>query len=321
MNNKKRNIIILVFIFALTLVICSISYLICGQDDNSAAVDYVKLYYFNTVSSRMETENLSVSKELENEEKLGEVLNGYISGPRNTNLYSFLNKEVSIEDVDFDKAYGYLTLDFSKGYNELSLSSALLLRGALTYTFTELDFVNGVKFTISGKEIKNTNDEKLGVMNRNTVATFPSISPDKINRRTVVLYFANGEASGLVAQTRNIEVKQSQNLEVQIVEQLIAGPDGGVLFETVPPETKVLNVKTEEDICYVSLSNEFITKHSGGSSAENLTIYSIVNSLTELDSVSKVQFLVEGEKITEYKGNLDISKPFERDENLIVYEE
>jgi len=51
-----------------------------------------------------------------------------------------------------------------------------------------------------------------------------------------------------------------------------------------------------------------------------LTIYSIVNSLTEINSVKKVQFLIDGEKISDCKGHLDFSKPFERNEALILDE-
>ena len=66
---------------------------------------------------------------------------------------------------------------------------------------------------------------------------------------------------------------------------------------------------------YVNLSRDFIKKK--GSISEPIIIYSIVNSLTELDGVKKVQFLIEGEKINEYNGDLDFSKPFERNTDFI----
>ena len=95
------------------------------------------------------------------------------------------------------------------------------------------------------------------------------------------------------------------------MEQLIAGPESKDLFPTVPPETKIRDVKVVDGICYVDLSMEFVTKHGGGSSGEAFTIYSIVNSLTELSNINKVQFLIEGEKLDEYKGDFDFGKPFE----------
>ena len=43
---------------------------------------------------------------------------------------------------------------------------------------------------------------------------------------------------------------------------------------------------------------------------ELLTIYSIVNSLCELDQIDRVQFLVEGKKLDTYKDNLQFKTPF-----------
>ena len=71
-----------------------------------------------------------------------------------------------------------------------------------------------------------------------------------------------------------------------------------------------------KQICFVNFSSEFVTKHSGGSAGEAMTVYSIVNSLTELKNVDKVQFLVEGNKIDVYK-HLEFNEPFPRDETWI----
>mgnify|MGYP003304269782 CR=1 FL=1 len=49
---------------------------------------------------------------------------------------------------------------------------------------------------------------------------------------------------------------------------------------------------------------------------EQLTIYSIVNTLTALEGIEKVQFLVEGQKNESFIHML-INEPFVRDESLI----
>ncbi|MBR1443360.1 MAG: GerMN domain-containing protein, partial [Firmicutes bacterium] len=74
----------------------------------------------------------------------------------------------------------------------------------------------------------------------------------------------------------------------------------------------------EEGICYVDLSSEFISKQAGSHNTDEMTIYSIVDSLTELENVKKVQFLIEGEKVNDLNGRVDLSKPFERDEIKII---
>ena len=48
-----------------------------------------------------------------------------------------------------------------------------------------------------------------------------------------------------------------------------------------------------------------------------MTVYAIVNSLTELDDIKKVQFLIDGQKVENY-GSVIFSEPFERNENIVA---
>ena len=46
-----------------------------------------------------------------------------------------------------------------------------------------------------------------------------------------------------------------------------------------------------------------------------------MNSLTELDYIKQIQFLIDGVKETSFAGHLDFSKTFERDESRIIKED
>ena len=61
----------------------------------------------------------------------------------------------------------------------------------------------------------------------------------------------------------------------------------------------------------MDLSAEFVTKQTGSEADIIAAVYSIVNSLTEIEHISKVQFLIDGEKADTYKNTVDISKPVE----------
>ena len=67
----------------------------------------------------------------------------------------------------------------------------------------------------------------------------------------------------------------------------------------------------------VDFSKELKTKHWGGSTGESMTIMSIVNSLTELPGIEKVQILIEGQKEDTLAGHWDLSSPISRDESII----
>ena len=142
------------------------------------------------------------------------------------------------------------------------------------------------------------------------------IDPEKTQWQTVTLYFADRSGNELISEQRSIKVKNSLTLEYQIMEQLIAGPEKNLILPSVPNDTAIRDIKTEDGICYVNLSKSFINEDVDGIESKNITIYSVVNSLTELESVNKVQFLIDGEKVSDIEG-VDFSKTFERNPSLI----
>ena len=67
----------------------------------------------------------------------------------------------------------------------------------------------------------------------------------------------------------------------------------------------ILSVQTYNDTVYVNLSQNF-KEACADLSAKNemLLVYSIVNTLTSMDGINKVQFLIEGEQVDELSGTL-----------------
>ncbi len=131
------------------------------------------------------------------------------------------------------------------------------------------------------------------------------------------LYFVN-EQGKLSPETRyinNTDVeKGTEYLATVLVKELISGPAKGSLFQAaIPKETKVhSDVKIKDGVATVDLSKEFIEKHQGGKKNEQLTLYSIVNTLTELKDVKSVQFRIDGKVKKEFKGSYQLDMAFPR---------
>jgi len=131
----------------------------------------------------------------------------------------------------------------------------------------------------------------------------------------VNLYFSDSQAMYLVPEKRKIP--QTPSLARQVVIELIKGPENPNLYPTIPKETQVNEVYIADDIVYIDLSEEIFKNHPGGSSGELMTVYSIVNTLTEITPIRGVQILVEGNEKESLVGHIDISMPLIRDENWI----
>lgn len=316
MKNKKYLYVSLIIFGIFSLAILLSFFLVNQEEDYNTT----KVYYLNTLTNELEGVNVELKADTD-VKKVEELLELLKTPPANSNYVSILGDDVKILDWNLrENEYGNKVLDinFSGDYNFIKETQEIYLRTGIVHTVTSLDFVDKAVIYVDKKLLKNDLGEEIEELDKDNVLLNPVISPEEVNSKTVTLYFSDEDAMYLKKEQRTVTVKQSQSEENQIVEQLIAGPKAEGLYPTVPTGTKIRNIKTEENVCYVDLSSDFVSKHTGGSSAETLTIYSIVNSLTELDGVDKVRFLIEGEKVTEFKGHLDLSKAFERNEDLII---
>lgn len=323
-NNKKIlfvgvAIVILVFLAIISKILLTEKFNTKKQnveiDNTKNGFKKLDIYYLNKSNNQLIPENRELFFEREN--FLEVIFEAMKEQPKVNLLTSVLPSDLEILNYKINP-FGILQVNFSKDYNNMKKTDEIFFYSAFVWTVTGLDFIKDIEIFVQDEPIKKGNGEEMGYLNRDNVILNPVISPDNTEIEEVTLYFADEQLLGLLPEKRLVKIKQSIGIETQLMEQLIEGPKNKGSFPTVPTETKIRNIKTEGGICYVDLSNEFITKHSGGSSAEILTIYSIVNTLTEITSVKKVQFLIEGEKINIYKGHLDISKPLDRDELIIL---
>lgn len=178
--------------------------------------------------------------------------------------------------------------------------------------------------------------QKLGLWDSNEDELRPvssiAIGEDEAKKLSdkmpIHLYFANEDNTKLMKEIRYVpmaEAKKSvNNLASIIVDELIEGPSAeSGLKRTIPVGTKQrakVKIDAATGIATVDLSKEFIDKHPGGKAEERMTIYSIVNSLTELKEIQKVKFLIEGKPSKEFKGNFQFDVPFPRTVSLISKE-
>lgn len=142
------------------------------------------------------------------------------------------------------------------------------------------------------------------------------------DKMPIRLYFANEDNSKLKLEIRYIPMSEAEksvnHLAGIIVNELINGPKVAGMKATIPEGTKLKSeIKIDGDAATVNFSKEFKDNHPGGKAEERMTIYSVVNSLTELKEISKVKFLIGGKSTAEFKGNFKFDAGFPRCAELI----
>lgn len=136
----------------------------------------------------------------------------------------------------------------------------------------------------------------------------------------VKLFFQAADRPGLVIEERPVTFSTDLSRQLRgVVEELVRGSKIG-LGPTLAPETKVLDVfVTARGVAYVDLSKDVVTGHPGGSEAERMTVYSVVNSLsTSFPAVKRVQILVEDKPAETLAGHVDLTRPLPPDMTVLA---
>ncbi len=304
---KLKKIISIFFIAVMgLLILISVGLFVKNQFFDNG--DRTTELYYMSANGKMKATEIEIETG-KREDMIQVVLGDLRGGVKTDGIKPTIPENLEILSVKTVESVA--TIDFNSAYYGLSNVDEVICRTSIVWSLTSLDFVDSVMITVAGVPLQSNNGEEYGEMNRQNVLIDPIVSATTTEYAILKLYFSNADATDLIVEDRVVEVNTNQPREKTVLEQLIAGPKEKGNYETIPVETKIMDVTTTSDgVCYVNLSQEFVTKHNGGSTGELLTIYSIVNSLSELENVKKVQFLIEGEKVEAFKGHIDFSTPF-----------
>lgn len=117
-------------------------------------------------------------------------------------------------------------------------------------------------------------------------------------RKTMVaLYFQNAETRELQKETRLIDSKELLlDPYEELLKMLVNGPESDFLAKTIPEGTRILGVELVGDVLQVNVSKAFVENRPQDENEQRNCVNSIVNTLTELNEVSAVKFLIEGQE-------------------------
>jgi len=141
-------------------------------------------------------------------------------------------------------------------------------------------------------------------VSQNEIQPQEEVGNDTMRQTIATLYYQNKETKELMPEGRMIDSKTLlTDPYATLITLLIEGPKNEKLQTVIPEGTRVLKAELKGDIVYLDLSKEFIDNHKGGQEAENMTVYAIVNTLTQLNEVNSVKILINGREDQAFKDN------------------
>jgi spore germination protein GerM len=138
-------------------------------------------------------------------------------------------------------------------------------------------------------------------------------------QRSVTLYFAAVDGSGLVPEARQIaDSPREEECLHTVITALLAGPTGQ-LAPILPAQTALRGVSVVGGEVRLDFSRALIDSHPGGTLGELLTVYGLTDTIAvNFPHLRQLRILVEGNAIDTLKGHVDLRQVLVPDFTLIV---
>lgn len=250
-------------------------------------------------------------------EKLIEACIQALEQTPSDNAYkSVISGNVKLLRYTYDSSSRMVTLYFDEAYKTLSASRDVLTRAAITKTMTQFsEDIQYVSFVIGDTSPEAMEGIYRMMRGQDFVADIGG-SLEYVREDYVTMYFVNQDRTLL--QTEDVIVKYSStiSLETAVVNSLISGPITEGLQTALSPNIEVNKVYVKEGICYVDLNEAFFERVENQSF--KLNIYSIVNTLTQMSGITRVQFLIDGEIFNGAVDGIRMDGLFEKNMSMVA---
>ena len=289
----------------------------CGKTKEEGYNGYY-IYCLDTNETKVTAEKYT-PKEKNNKKLIREMLKRMQKEPEDISLKKAIPDNVELDDYTLS-GQGDLCLYWTTSYGNYTGVPEILRRAAIVKTLCQISDVKSVQFYVAGQPLTDSNLNPIGFM---TADTFVDTTGDIAyqQKATLKIYFANRQGTALKGVPVEITYDATIPVEQLALEQLIKGPDSingsqsEELLKTMPNGTKINTISVRNHTCYLDLSSEFLQKRENIS--DEVTIYSVVNTLAELSNINRVQFSIDGEKILLYNDSVDFCEPFEANLDMI----
>ena len=296
------------------IILCMLILMGCGKDKEDT-VEGAGIYYLNTEGTGLVKIKHNI-KGKSPEEKVEMLLEEMQEETDSIEYNSPFLEGIKIENWEIRGSS--LDIYFNVNYNKLESATKVLLRASVIQTLTQIPEVEYVAFYVAGQPVTDDQGNAIGYQSNDDFVQNIGSTLHSYQKGELTLYFANKEGTKLVGEKVSVRYNSNISMEKLIVEELIDGPRSMDLQATFSNKTKLLGVSVKDSICYVNFDDKFLTNTVAID--PYVTIYSLVNSIIESGTATKVQILVNGETTVKYHEAVDLSQPFSRDLEIIEEE-
>ncbi len=258
----------------LSLLLCS-----CSSPKNSRF--RCKLFYF-TGEEQTEIVSLETTLQATSMDDATKELFLKLCTPEKKSHISAIPKSVSLLDSSFSDGVCFLTL--SPEYSSLPSISRISLNFVLVNAMSSLPGVTQVSISSDGMTNTFTSDDFIY-----------STPPVYSDAHPVKLYLPSSDYKDVFTVEKDVLPDLDKSFEASVVALLLETPEDTNLISPFPSGTRINKVYVDDGMCILDVSSDFVTSAPHDEQMETAIISSIVDTLTELEGIDSVKFLIDGE--------------------------
>lgn len=303
-NYKKLLNLLIVGMLLLSQVACTSS-----SEEKTGE----KIYYVRTDKAGIKAIDYTFENN-DTDSKIQEAIVQLQKDGDDINLLNTIPSGIDVKNWELNE--GNLSLFFVGDYEVLDTYTEILVRAAIVKTLVQIDGVDSVSIFVNDAPLTDSKGESIGQMTADTFIEDFGQETDSLLSTELVLYFASANGMYIIPETREVYYSSNVSLERLVIEQLLKGPESDGMLAAIPSGTKLNSITVSEDgVCIVNFDATIETTITG--ITENVTVYSIVNSLTELANIKSVQILVNGETPHISNVDADLSSAISKNDDIV----
>lgn len=268
-------------------------------------------YYMNTGETSLKKEIYEPQEET-TDFMLKDLMQRLSSKDAPEDGIALLPEAVSVNSYDLQEKR--LIVDFNSGYLEMSRAREVLTRAGIVKMFLQIPDIEAVRFTVEGQELTDSRNQAVGDMTEDTFVEFSGKDNDAYRYDTFTLYFTDKSGKKLVPEERRVYYRRTTPKEMVVLAQLAKGPSEEGHYRTISENSLPISAITADRICYINMNRAF--QENVLEVAEDVQIYSIVNSIVDSCEVDRVQISIEGSLEGNFKNSMPLYFFYEKNEDL-----
>ncbi|MCR5595433.1 MAG: GerMN domain-containing protein [Lachnospiraceae bacterium] len=305
---------IISFVLSMAMIV-SLTACQSNADISSAEKKFTFFYLNPDVDSLVSYEGvLDLDSYETGEAKLAAVVKRLSESPDMAKMRAPLGPESGFVSAVLVDTQAVIDFDYDMGQRDVLTRT--LVMAAVTRTITQLPEIDSVLGMVEGSPMLDSKGMVLGPLSAETFLDNTGLQINPEEKTQLTLYFANESGDGLVKVNRTVVYSGNISMDKLVVRQLLEGPhEDEAGYPVMNPQTKIINVTTQDGTCYVNLDTSFLAPPNN--LTNDVAIYSIVDSLIELGSVNKVQFLIDSDSDVMFRETVSLNTQFDRNLDIV----